>query len=129
MALPKKEEESLQTLYATDIPKGTLCAGASSGRESPKVFGIGESTTPILTSGGHRGDPPTNQDLKAESRIKSTLPDDTYKASGLPTEDPHSTSTLPASTGIGTHAAANPTMWLFQSNSLLINARTHRGGP
>ena len=84
VALPKKEEEeSLQTLFTTDVPQNTPCAGASSGRESPKVFGMGESTTPIPASGGHWGDPPTNQDLEAESRIKSTLPDDTYKASGL----------------------------------------------
>ena len=71
-------------------PKGALCAGASSGGESPKVFGMGESTPPILTSGGCQGDPPTNQGLEAKSRIQSTLPDDTYKASSLPTKDPHS---------------------------------------
>ena len=71
--------------------QGTLCARANSGRESPEVFGMGESTTPILTSGGCQGDPPTNQGLEAKSRIQSILPDDTNRASSLPTEDPHST--------------------------------------
>ena len=47
------------TLYAGPIPR----------RESPKVFGMGEGTTPIPTSGGHWGDPPTNRGLEAESRI------------------------------------------------------------
>ena len=92
-ALPKKEEEeSPQTLLATDIPKAHHAPEpALEERESPKVFRMGESTTPIPTSGGHQGDPPTNQNLKAKSRIKSTLQDDTDKAASLPTEDPHST--------------------------------------
>ena len=50
-------------------PQGAPCAGATSGRESPKVFGMGEGITPIPTSGGHWGDPPTNKGLKAKGRI------------------------------------------------------------
>ena len=64
MALPKKEEkESLKTLSTRDVPKTPWCAGAIPGRESPEVFGMGEGTTPIPTSGGCQGDPPTNRSL------------------------------------------------------------------
>ena len=79
LTLPEKEEE--------ESPK-TPCARAIPRRESPEVFGMGEGTTPILTSGGCWGDSPTNRGLEAKSRIPSTLPDDTHKASSLPTRDP-----------------------------------------
>ena len=58
---------------------------------APKFMGWEKSKPLILTSGGCQGDPPTNQSLEAEGRIKSMLLDDTHKASSLPTEDPHST--------------------------------------
>ena len=87
VALPKKEEEeSPETLSIGDIPK-VPCAP----EETPNIFGVGESTTPILTSGGHQGDPPTIQGLKSKGRIKSTLLDDTQKVSSLSTEDSHPT--------------------------------------
>ena len=41
-------------------PQGALFARVTSGGESPEVFGMEESTPPILTSGGCWGDPPTN---------------------------------------------------------------------
>ena len=53
VALPEKRrgEESADPFHHR-CPQGTLCTGASSGRESPKGFGMGESTTPITTCGG-----------------------------------------------------------------------------
>ena len=90
---------------------------------------MGESATPIPTSGGCWGDPPTNQDPEAESGIKPTLLDDTDETTSLPNKDPYSTSALPTNTSIGTHAATNPAVWLLQSNGLFAYARTHRGGP
>ena len=49
--------------------QGTPCAIASSRRESPEVFGMGEGITSIPTSGGSWGDSPTYKDLKAKGRI------------------------------------------------------------
>ena len=94
VALPEKEEEeSPADSFCCRHPQGTPCMPEPALEErAPIVFGMGESTTPILTSGGYQGDPPTNQGLEAKSRIKSTLPDDTHKTSRLSTtEDPHST--------------------------------------
>ena len=65
---------------------------------------MGEGVTPVPTSGGHQGHPPTNQ---AESVIKPALPNDTNKATGLPSEDPYSTSAFSIDTSLGTCAAAH----------------------
>ena len=63
VALPEKEdEESLRALAAATIPKVPHMLEPSSRRESPKVLGMGESVTPIMTSGGCQGYPPTDQD-------------------------------------------------------------------
>ena len=47
-----------------------------------------EGVAPILTSGGHQGYPSTNQDPKAKGGIEPDLPDDTHKATSLPSKDP-----------------------------------------
>ena len=93
-------------------PWGTLHTRVNPRKERPEVFGVGESSTSIPSSGGCWRDPPTIQGLEAKSGINSTPPECTSKASGLPTEDSHPTQTLLASTGIGTHMATNSTMWL-----------------
>ena len=90
---------------------------------------MGESVTPVPTSGGHWGYPPANQDPKAESEIEPALPNDTNKTTSLPTEDLNSTSALPANTNIGASATANSATWLLWSNSLSAYSRTCRGGP
>ena len=70
MALSKKEaKKSLEDPCFCRHPQGALCARASSGRESPEVFGLGEGIASIPTSGGCQGDPPTYEDLEAKGRI------------------------------------------------------------
>ena len=60
VALPKKEEEeSPKTLSTADVPKVHCAPEPALEKRGPKVFGVGENTTPISTSGGQWGDPPT----------------------------------------------------------------------
>ena len=77
MALPKKEEEeSPKTLSATDIPK-VHCVPESALEERAPSFWDGESTTPIATSGGHRGHPqPTkaSRPKVASSQLSQMIP-------------------------------------------------------
>ena len=129
VALPKKEEEdSLQTLCTTDISKAHCAPEPTLEGRALKFLGW-EKVTPILTSGGCQGHPPTDQDPKAESGIEPALQNDTNKAASLPSEDPYSTSALPVDTSLGTHAATNPATWLLWSNGLSAYSRTCRGGP
>ena len=79
---------------------------------------MGESVTPIPTGDGCQGHPPTDQDPEAESGIKPALPNDTNRATSLPSKDPHPTSSLSIDTSLGTHAATNPAAWLLWSNGL-----------
>ena len=92
VALPEKEEEeSLQILFATDVPKAHRAPEPATEERALKFLGWEKVLHPSQPVMATREIPPTNQDLEAKSRIKSTLPDDTHKASSLPTEDPHST--------------------------------------
>ena len=130
VALPKKEEEdSPQTPCATDLSEAHCMPESVLEERALIVPGMGEGATPIPTSGSCWGDPPTDQDPKAESGIKPALPNDTNKATGLPSKDPYSTSAFSVDTGLGTHVAANPATWLLWSNGLSVYSRTCRGGP
>ena len=130
MALPEEEEEeSLQTPGTTNFYEAHCMPEPVPEGRAPKVCGMGEGVAPVLTSGGHWGHPSTNQDPKAEGGIKPALPNDTHKATSLPSEDSYSTSALSVNTGLGTCVATNPTKWLLWSNGLSVYSRTCRGGP
>ena len=130
VALPEKEEEeSPQTPGTTNFPEAHCMPEPVPEGTAPKVCGMGEGVAPILTSVGHQGYPSTNQDPKAEGEIEPDLPNDTHKATSLPSEDPYSTSALSVNTGLGAHAGANPATWLLRSDGLSAYSRTCRGGP
>ena len=97
MALPKKEEEdSPQTLHTADVSR-THCAPEPALEErAPKFLGWEKVLHLSQPSGSCWGDPPTDQNPKAESGIKSTLLNDTNQTASLPSKDPYSTSALSA---------------------------------
>ena len=108
MALPEEEEEENPKAFAvaTTVPKVPRHAGATPGRENPKVFGMAEGVAPILASGGCWGHPSTDQGPKAEGGVKPALPNDPNKTTSLPSKDPYSTSALSIDASLGTRAAA-----------------------
>ena len=84
MALPGEEdEESPQTPGATDFSKAHCMPEPVLEGRAPKLWDGRRCCT--------QGHPLTNQDPKAEGGIESALPNDTHKATSLPSEDPYST--------------------------------------
>ena len=88
-----------------------------------------EGVASIPTSGGCWGYPPTDQGTKAEGGIKPALPNDTNKATSLPSEDPYSTSALSINASPGASLTADSTTWLLWSGSLSAYSRTGGGRP
>ena len=111
----EEEEESLQTPGATDFHDTHCMPEPVPEGRAPKFVGwekVLHPSQPVVAAGDI---PSTNQDPKAEGGIEPDLPNDTHKAASLPS--PVSTSVLPVDTGLGTHVAANPTMWLLWHSS------------
>ena len=63
---------------------------------------------------------PTDQDTEAEGGIKPALPNDTNKATSLPSKDPYSTSALSVNASLGDSLTVDSTMWLLWSGSLSV---------
>ena len=129
-ALPVKERRRvLKNPFHCRHSQGALCARACSGRESPKVFGMGESTTPIPSSGGHWGDPqPTkaSRPKVGSSQLSQMIP---IQPSASPLRTP-----TPPKPSLPAQALALmqlPTLPCGFSGVMacLQDARTCRGGP
>ena len=129
MALHKKEEEdSPQTLCATDISKAHCTPEPAPEGRAPKFLGCERVLHPSqpVVAAREIPQPARTPRLKVGS---SQLQNDTDKTANLPSKDPYSTSSLPVDTSRGACAATNPATWLLWSDGLFVYSRTCGGGP
>ena len=88
--------------------------GATHTKGSSKVCQVGHGSTPILTCGSCRGDPPAICYTEDEEKSPSPHPDYFHQPTIQPPKGSITTKVSPASQSTGISKAAHTTSWLFQ---------------